>query len=254
MPKLNQILAIEKSLKTRTYGVVTEIHHRLMKEALVKGHTRVYAKIDDAAEDLPAESTLVQVRVGEGLRDICELLARQWDVTAIKEWANREASADVVLPDGTKLLEGVPVTFLLFLEKQLNDMHAIVLKLPVLDPQFMWTWDANANCYRTDAQLTHRTRKVEEPLVLYPATDKHPAQTQLVTKDVLAGYWNMTHLSGAVPAEERQQMIERVEELQRAVKMAREAANDLMVVDHPVAEKVLAHLFPKISLRGVSTA
>lgn len=247
MTKLNQILAIEKGVKTRTYGAITDIDKALAKQALVTGITRVYDKKDDDGEQLPPESTLVQVRVSDALRTITAQLTRQWDVTATKEWANRQASADIKLADGTVVATGVPVTYLLFLEKQLNDLHTLVGRLPILDPQYEWTWDANSNCYRTGAQQTHRTKKLTKVLVLYPATVEHPAQTQTMQEDEIVGFWNTTHLSGAIPAQDRQGMVERVEELKNAVKVAREAANDMTVDDQTVAESILTYVFPKVS-------
>ena len=146
--------------------------------------------------------------------------------------------------EGLELAAEVPVTFLLFLEKQLTDLRTFVDKLPVLDGNETWYDDPNTGLYRTDAVQTHRTKKVQKPLVLYPATPEHPAQTQLVTEDIVAGYWNTVKHSGAIQAPRKVVMAERVEKLLRAVKEAREAANGIEEVAVPnIGEVVLEYVF-----------
>lgn len=74
---------------------------------------------------------------------------------------------------------------------------------------------------------------MQKPIVLYAATPEHPAQTQLITEDVLAGYWSTVKQSGAMPATEKLALLERIDKLLRAVKDAREAANMIDEVKVP---------------------
>lgn len=78
-------------------------------------------------------------------------------MTATREWANRLAAADVVV-DGTVLLPQVPVPYLLFLEKQLTDLHTFVRKLPVLDASEAWTLDPSTDSWKTDPVRAIRSR------------------------------------------------------------------------------------------------
>lgn len=247
MAKQNQILAIEKGIRASQHDSITELDRILSKPALTAGISRVYAPKDEGGEALPSESTLVQKEVFAALRAETEQFVRFFDVVAAKEWTNTVAKSDVVLEDGTVIATGVPVTYLLFLEKQLVDIHTLVGRLPVLDPQYTWSWDANAGAYRTDVQETHRTKKVPKAFVKAEATPQHPAQVEVFTEDVIVGFWNTTHLSGAIPADARQLMTNRVEALQRAVKQAREKANDVDVIDTHVGAALLAYVFPEIS-------
>lgn len=114
--KLNQIIAVEKGVKSKAYAEVTDAHHRLQKSALLAGISRTYQPKDEEGEQYPPESTRVQVRAEEVLRQTATTLTRLFDVTATKDWANCEAKADVVV-DGQVLLRAVPATYLLFLEK-----------------------------------------------------------------------------------------------------------------------------------------
>jgi hypothetical protein len=224
MPKLNQIIAIEKGVKSRVYGEITELHKSSQKPELFNGFVKTYRKKDEEGEDYPAERKKVQFDAGTLLTQVAQLLTELFDVTATKDWGNCHAFADVEV-DGQVLIKNAPVPYLLFLEKQINDIHTFVDKLPVLDEADDWAKDENTGLYKTSPIATHRTKKVQKPIVLYEATKEHPAQTQIISEDIVVGYWDTVKHSGALPAPRKQQLLERVEKLSKAVKFAREKAN-----------------------------
>lgn len=224
MAKLNQIIAIEKGIKSRVYSEITELNKAVQKPELFNGFSKDYRKKDDDGEDLPSEKKRVQFAVPEVLRSVERSMTELMEVTARKDWTNCKASADVVL-DGKPLIAGAPVSFLLFLEKQLTDMRTFVSNIAVLDEAESWSKDENSGLYKTEPTQTHRTKKIARPIVLYPATPEHPAQTQMVTEDIIAGFWQTVKQSGAMPKPEKQALSERIEALLRAVKEAREEAN-----------------------------
>lgn len=243
MTKLCQIIAVEKGVKAATYTKVTDLHRESQKPALLTGITRTYAPKDDEGEVFPPESTRVQTSADAILGKIAALMTRQFDVTATKEWANCRARADVVV-EGATILAQVPVPYLLFLEKQLTDLHTIIAKLPVLDPAERWQADDNAGAgvFRTDATKTHRTKKSYRNHIKAEATDKHPAQVEIYTEDETVGYWTTVKFSGALPAARLAELTARVERLHQAVKFAREEANSLEVNEIRVGESVFAYL------------
>ena len=75
------------------------------------------------------------------------------------------------------------------------------------------------------------------------ATEKHPAQVEVYYEDVVIGYWRTIKFSGALPAKRVNEVVERVEKLQAAVKFAREEANGVEVVEQETGEKVFRYLF-----------
>lgn len=224
MAKLCQIIAIEKGIKSKATAELTSLYKLAQKSELFNGVDRVYRKIQEDGEDLPAEKKKVQAESGHMLQMVKGVLAELFNVTARKDWTNSVAKADVKV-DGETLISGVPVTYLLFLEKNLIDVRTFVNHLPVLDDAEDWTKDENSGLFKSEKVSTHRTKKVNKPLVLYPATDKHPAQTQLVTEDILVGYWDTIKQSGALAAPRKEELMKRVEKLLNAVKSAREEAN-----------------------------
>lgn len=224
MAKLNQIIAVEKGIKARVYGEITTLHKASQKPELFNGFSKTYEKVADDGEELPPEGHRVQFVAGEVMRASERLLTELMDVTARKDWTNCDARGSVAI-DGKVLLDAVPVSYLLFLEKQLTDLRTFIGAIPVLDEAHVWNKDSNDGLFKTDAIKTHRTKKVQKPIVLYDATAEHPAQTQLISEDVIAGHWVTVKQSGAMPKTEKQALLERVEKLLRAVKEAREEAN-----------------------------
>lgn len=238
MSKLNQIIAVVNGKKSRAAAGLTEIYHLLQKGGLLDGISRTYHPKDDEGEQLPSESKKVQVRVPELVRRATGILSDVWDTVHTLDWTNREAGADVVV-GGRMLAEDVPVTHLLFLEKQLVDLHTLIEKLPTLDPAADWEYNAQADAWASTPFETVRTKKVPRSFEVSPATDKHPAQCQVFTEDVVVGTWRTTTFSGAIPEGDKRAMLSRCERLQEAVKKAREEANAAEAVDRSGASAAL---------------
>ncbi len=240
--KLNQIIAVEKGVKSRSLQELTEAHHALQKPALLSGISRTYRPKDEEGEQLPPESTKVQIKAEDIIRDTTEVLTKLFDVVATKDWANCKAKADVVV-DGKTLLSDVPATYLLFLEKQLVDLHTFVKKLPVLDAAETWSFDQSADCWATEPVQTLKTKKIPRNHVKAEATEKHPAQVEVYYEDVAIGSWRTVRFSGALAAKRVNELLTRVEKLQEAVKFAREEANNMEVEDVKTGEKIFQYLF-----------
>ncbi|WP_214110471.1 DUF7873 family protein [Acrocarpospora catenulata] len=241
MTKLNQILAVEKGVKSDVQRKVNDANNLIQKAPLLSGISRTYQPIDDEGEQLPAESTRVQVQAEQVLVDIATAMTRLFDVTATKDVANCSAKADVKI-DGDVLVPDVPVTYLLFLEKQLSELHTFVSRLPTLDPSETWSRDENTDSWRTEPVKTTRTKKVPRNHVLAAATDKHPAQVQVYNEDVVVGYWTKIGFSGALPQRRVNELLVRIVRLQEAVKYAREEANGTEITDQRVGETLFAYL------------
>ena len=240
--RLNQIIAIEKGIKNKAHASITEVYQKLQKPELVMGVSRKYTPKDDEGETFPAEKKHVQVTVLTALKQVQGQLAELFDVTATKDYTNCIARADVVV-DGKVLLEKVPVTYLLFLEKQLVGIHTLVSKLPTLDPAEEWHFDESSATYASQSSGSNKTKKVLKNHVKAAATDKHPAQVDTFSEDVVVGAWETIKFSGAVPATRQQELIDRIEQLQRAIKFSREEANSSAVTEVKLGEKVMKHIF-----------
>ena len=166
------------------------------------------------------------------------------DAVATQEFGNTIAKADVKV-DGTIILSNIPLTVLLYLEKQVNNLHTFVSALPTLDPSERWSLNDQNGQYQTEVTKTSRTRKTNKAIVLYQATEQHPAQTQLVTEDILSGYWYTTKFSTAISQIEKEAILERIVKLSDAVKVSREEANSVEVQQVNISKDILGYVFGK---------
>ena len=241
--KLNQVIAIEKGIKTQVEAAITSIYKLVQNPSLFEGFTKTYKKKQDDGEDVPPEKRIVQEVASRLLDDVAERWTPLFDLTAQKDYANCVAVADVKDENNEILLASVPATYLLFLEKRLTELYKLVSVFPVLDPAEEWAFDAATKQHRTEPVLTTRTKKVQRGLDLHPPTDKHPAHTQLITEDVSVGTYELSKLSGAIEEPKKRALLRRIEALQIAVKKAREEANTVEAAKQPVGVTVFNHIF-----------
>jgi len=243
--KLNQVLAIEKGIKTSSQRSLTDLHKKAQTQGLYDGRERTYQPTTEDGEKFPSESQKVQLRAKSVLKDVQASLGDLFNITFTKDSANTSAVADVVV-EGKTLLTKVPVTYLLFLEKQLADIHTFVSKMPILDPSESWQWDEGQSAFRSAAVETAKTKKTIKPVILHPATKEHPAQVKEVSEDVVVGYWRQTRFSGALTQEKKDEVLDRIHKLQQAVKFAREEANSVPVTKQEVADSLFGYLFANV--------
>lgn len=241
--KLNQVLAIEKGEKAKANDALTKFYHECQKPALFTGLIKTYTPRDEEGEPLPPERSPVQVNAEDAFRAALTNLAALLNITAAKDWSNCEAKADVVV-DGKTLLPQVPVTHLLWLEKQLTDLHTNIKTLPVLDASESWSKNQQTGLWETSPATTLRTKKVPKNHVKAEATKEHPAQVEVYTEDVVIGEFRTIKLSGAYPATRVRELLEKIDALKKAVMLARETANAIDVVKVPkVGEVLLDYIF-----------
>lgn len=243
MTKLNQIIAIANGKKTNCTAAVTAVYHTLQKPDLFNGFERKYQPLDDEGEKIPSENKIIQQTVSDNLRVAQDNLVDLMDTIAEQEFANCEAKADIVV-EGSTLASQVPVSYMLFLEKQLDNIKSLVSKIPVLSSDVRWRKsDSDPNIHVADTVVTNRTKKVPKAFVKAPATDKHPAQVDVFTEDVVVGNWSKVDMSSAIPISRREDMLKRIDILRDAVKMAREEANSIEVKNVKVGKALTDFVF-----------
>jgi hypothetical protein len=132
---------------------------------------------------------------------------------------------------------------MIFLEKQLEDLHTFASKLPVLDASEIWKPDPGINGYQTDPQPSIKMAKVFENHLLHPPTVEHPAQVQVHSVDRPIGTWTTIKKSGAISLEDRNATVKRIGKLKEAVKMARELANGIEIKQSYVGSPFMDYIF-----------
>lgn len=240
--KLNQVIAIEQGVKSKGNTQKSELYKVAQKPTLFNGLVKKYRPRAEDGEKFPDEKQKVQFTAAGLVTDVSTVLKSLFNVEASKDWANCLAKADIVV-DGKVLIEGAPSTFLLYLGKELTDLDTFVSALPTLSEDEEWKVDAQVGLYKTEPTETIKTKKVQKPIVLYPATTEHPAQTQLITEDETVGTWQQTKLSGAYTLEAKKALLARIQKLADAVKTAREQANMIEAADQNAGTVIVGWLF-----------
>lgn len=239
---LGEVVAIEKAARQTANKRTGELFKLAQKVPVFFGLRRAYTPKDDDGLQLPPEGNIVQQRVPDLMEHFRDALGLSLDLAATKDSANTSARADVVV-GGEVILENVPVSHLLFLEHQLTDVRAFVGALPILTAEDTWTFNSQTGLSEADPVRSHRNEKHEVPLVLFPATKDHPAQVKTTMEETYVGYWTNVKLSGAIPAERKRELLNRVDYLMEAVKIAREQANQVAAPRVFVAEHIFGFLF-----------
>lgn len=241
MVKLNQIVAVVSGKKTQAQKALTEVYKKVQKSDLFQGLVRTYKPVQEDGDTLPPEKTLVRMTVGEAILEVENILTNLLDVVYTQDVTNTKATGNIVV-NGNVLAENVPVTYLMFLEKQLVDLHTFLSALPTLDEAYEWRFDDNRDCYVSDAEVKNRDIKQIEHRVVYEATEKHPAQIVEVAVTKKVGEFTTVKLSGAVSVSDKRNMLDKLGKLQEAVKFAREEANSVEVKQAKIAQSLLKYV------------
>ena len=235
MPKLHEVLAVEQGLQTAAKKINEETIRTFGKkdEHFVET-TRAVTHFEEADQKLDTTETKAMVStVYDKLLYNQVSNIRALDAYLQKEATNQKASADIVVGDQT-LATGVPATVLLGLETKLAELRAVYDAIPTLAPGPTWEKDLEARSgggvYRAASpDVTFRTRKTVRPIIMAPATDHHPAQVQAINEDIPVARITTTHKSGMITSAQKSDLLERVDRLLRAVKRARQRANNTEV-------------------------
>jgi hypothetical protein len=224
---LSQVVKAEKGVKIRVNEAISALYKAIQKtgeKGPMEGLHRTYQPRFDDGVAFPEEYRRVQYSAEGQLGAYFDELRGLLDVTATKDFGNAKGTASVVVGD-VVIVENAPPTFLLSLEQALTNLRTFITTLPTLDPATQWEWSPEADAFAARPVGTVRTEKVNVPVTLAPATDRHAAQVQMVTEDRVIGQWTTVKFSGYVKGDRVKELSDRVDRLLTAVKFAREEAN-----------------------------
>lgn len=243
MGKLHEILAVEKNAETVASNGLRESQKSFGKAHLFSGETKSHKIHDDENQHLKQETTEVAVEstVRENLQYLFdETLTPYYDIVLQKDKANQLAMADVVI-DGKTILKDVPGVTLLGLESKLNVLMDTLRTMPTLAPGVNWVADPTSrNGVYKSAQPDRRSQAISVPdfMVMYKATDKHPAQIKEFETRKEIGFFEVTSFSGMISSHEKAEYLKRVQALINAVKKARQRANCVEVPDAHIGQEI----------------
>ena len=232
MSVLHELLAVETTLGETANRITKETTKILStKHTLFSGLVKVHTIFNDEDQHLvqATEHKEVQSTVNEQLEFLNSNITAYWDVIYQKEEANQRANADIVI-NNVVLASNVPSIVLLGLEKKLISLQAVYNAIPTLDSAIAWEADPSnykENVFRVkypeERQHTVMTKKWVE---VSKATKEHKAQIVSQETIDLIGKYVLTNFSGTISSYEKANKLEKLSTLIRAIKKARQRAND----------------------------
>lgn len=240
MGKLHELLAVEGDLRQAAQSAVKNTGALFSQMNFFRGMIRVFKPIEEGVDVEPDERTEVQYTVKETLEKLQDDFGRYLDATLSKEVSNIDTNATFAIGDKNFKL---PAPALLNLENRLGELQNAISAIPTLDPAVAWEWDEAQELFKSEVLYTFKTQKVPVTHVAYEATKEHPAQTETYHVDKRIGQRETRMWSAEIPPHSKRVIMERLADLQREVKKARQRANDIEAKDVKIANEIFNYLF-----------
>jgi len=137
MAKLHELLAVETNLESQANKVMAELANTFEKKRHLFGEKRItFTASAEGAQPITEEQSDIQSTVAKEVEWVTGILAKALDLGHQIDMANTLALADVVTEDGVTVLQSVPATSLLQLEKRIKGVHDLVVAIPTLDQEW----------------------------------------------------------------------------------------------------------------------
>ena len=241
--QLHSLLAVEQDLVQQSNNVLSEASSFFVKKSdHFDGLKKVYVSKEEGDDEVPPEGKEVVSTVKEQLDYVAESFVKAIDATISKEQTNSSGNAKADLKIGENTFS-LSATALLSLEKNLTKYRDLCKTIPTLDETKAWVKDTSTDreIKKTEKQLIYRTKKKRVPLVLYEATDRHPAQVQIQEIDAQVGQYEQTYYSGRIFSLDKSNLLAKIDSLLLDVKKAREEANQVEAIQVKIGRAIIEY-------------
>lgn len=254
MGKLFELLAAEKALSDAAKKLIEETKVKFQKaDSFFKGHSKSLTMLNESIEnqaiqDAARDTKLVTASVHDTVDYVLDHWAKAEDCIFQKNATNRNAVADLEFR-GSVLAAEVPVDELMGLENRLKDLRGMMQEMPTRDNSKEWEADTDTGkgfWKSKGTEVTTKTTKVMTPIIMYAATDKHPAQIEKVTNDVVVGKFETRFFSGCATTIQKSEAIKAVDELIVECRKARNRANTVQAADVTIGGKIKTVLMAQL--------
>ncbi len=244
--KLHELLAVEKTRVAAANKLLADTFQKFNKFEFFQGHEKTLKMLEDNPQNAATESAAYENRnmpttVQETLEYALAAWARAEDVIVQKNMTNQFANSDLYFR-GEVVSESVPVDELMGLEVRLESLRKVMEAMPTLAASVKWR-DADIGrkgaVVAVEPEVTTKTEKVMGVVVLYPATDKHPAQVEKIPSDKTVGMFKVVKSCGAATSAQKAEVMSTIDELIAEVKQARMRANSVVAVQNKIGQKIV---------------
>ena len=194
--KLYELLAVEQDRKNKSNLSIGEAKKTFTKnDPYFDGMVKKYVSLEEDNEQIPDETKEMVKTVKQQLEEVLEDAVTAIDATLSKEETNASGTAKAELIVGETNFGTFSATSLLALESQVSKILDLYQAIPTLESTKKWNFDKQTNTYKTEEEVKFRSIKRPKVIVKYEATDKHPAQTELLSLDFQVGKYVTTYSS-----------------------------------------------------------
>lgn len=242
--QLHQVIAVESDLRKKFKDIKEETIKVFTKKLnLFQGQIRKYIPFDETEKILDPEKQEITTTVMDKIFYVSKSASTYFDAIFQKEEANQRAFSDLEV-DGKIIAEKVPATFLLGMEKRLESLKEVFLKIPTLDTSVEWIpSNLGENILQTKKpEQRFKTRKAFRSQILVQPTEHHPAQVEKWEENETVGIYETTKFSGEIHPKEKSEMLERIDKLIIACKKARQRANNVATEHFDISSKIFNYI------------
>jgi len=245
--KLHELLAVEQDRKHKGNQAIGEAKNTFTKkDTYFDGMVKRYVSLEEESELIPDEKKAIVTTVKGKLEEAIEAIVKGIDAHISKEETNASEKARAELIIEGKSFGLFSATSLLALESHLNKIKDLYANIPLLDSAKQFHFDPQEGVYKTEPEVKFRSVKRPKVIVKYEATEKHPAQTELLYLDIQVGKYETVYTSGRLTLAQKSQLIKRIEGLLEAVKMARSKANHAEVTKVNIGQQLFDFIHKEI--------
>ncbi len=245
--RLHELLAIRTSLESQAGTTTKGLANTFEKKGhLFTGKVKSFTPYGETVASKVEEKLDIQTSVMSELTWLKAHITPWIDNILHIAEGNTGAMADIILDDGKVIATRVPTSCLLDYERLVDGLRQFALKIPTLDPaqSFVPSPDKGEGIYAARPVEKVRREKRKKVYTLAQATDKHPAQVQLIDEDEPTGIIHEQEWSSMITPAHKAEILARIETLARAVKRARMRANTAIVdVTRKVGEEMYRYAF-----------
>lgn len=251
MPKLHEVIAVRDDRKHAATKFISEATTTFSKRGdHFDAERSVFEPIseDYSNEITELKNTDMVTTVRDKLDFVEKGVVNFLDVLFQQESANTDAKANIIIDtdDGgeIELIKDVPAVYLIQLEGYLDELMKMYAAIPTLDPKISWVADdTTPNVWRQSKPIeSQKTKMTMKPIVMYPATEQHPAQTQLIKENIYIGKTVKTASTGRFSPRQKSEILGRFDRLLEAVKKARSRANSAEAPKKKIGKAIFNYL------------
>lgn len=248
MSKLHELLAVMTDLESVAKKTRDEaIHTFSKKQQHFRGSDKFLTMFAEERKQEEEGQRVIEpltTTVNDKLEYIKESQSKWYDALFQMETTNQNATADLLV-DGNVIAENVPATFLLGMEGRLKALRAVFEAIPTQDPSYEWIPDEDAgkNIFVTKNPVTaQKQEKVAKFITVAEATKEHPAQVVERAENKIVGMFTTKYWTGTISPGKKSRYLERLDNLIREVKQARQRANSKEVEKVQIGDKLLNYI------------